>query len=65
MFVDGILGGHDGRQGPEVCPGDLQLLQAQLLVDLFEADGELVEAGVVDLVEVDAAVAAADAAVKT
>ena len=65
VFVDGALGGHDRRQRPEVCPGDLLLLQVQLLVDVLQADGELLEALVVDLVEVDAAVAASDAAVET
>ena len=65
VLVDGALGGHDRRQGPEVRPRDLKLLEVQLVVDALEADGEVLKALVVALFEVDAAVAASDATVET
>ncbi len=64
MFVDGTLCGDDGSQGPEVSPGDRDLFEPQLLVGLLQLNGEVFEAHVVDLVEVDAPVAAAYATVK-
>ena len=64
MLVDRVLSCDDRRQGPKVGTGDLLLLEVQPLVDVLEAKGELFEPLVVDLVEVDAAVAASDAAVE-
>ena len=65
MFVDGTFGSDDGSQGPKVSPGDGDLFEGQLFVRLLELDGEVLEAHVVDLVEVDAPVAAAYATVKS
>ena len=65
VFVNGIFGGHDCRQSPEVCPGNWNLLQIELLVGGLQAVLQVVEAHVVNLVQVDAPVATTDATVKT
>jgi len=65
VFVDGTFGGDYGSQSPEISPGDLDLFEAQLFVGLLELNGEVLEAHVVDLVEVDAPVAATNATVES
>ena len=65
MFIDGSFCSNCGSQGPEVCSRDANFLQIELLVGGLQGVGELLEAHVVNLIKVDAAITTSHAAVKT